>query len=145
MSHALPDTDFSETREFWAAAARGELVIPRCAGCRRYVWYPKPECPGCGGRELPWETVSGAGSLFSWALVTRALFAPFETKVPYVTGLVALAEDPAVRIVTQIVDWDPQRLEVDMPVHVVFRDLEFPDEERRVPAPFFVPVSEDPA
>ncbi len=69
------------------------------------------------------------------------LFAPYKTKAPYVTGLVALDEDPAVRIVTNIVDCDPQRLEIDMPVRVVFRDLTFDGQERRVPAPFFVPIS----
>ena len=26
----LPDTDWPPTREFWAAAARGELAVPRC-------------------------------------------------------------------------------------------------------------------
>lgn len=142
MSHALPDTDWPETREFWAAASRNELAIPRCSGCGRYVWYPRPTCPACDCQDLAWETLSGRGSLFSWALVERALFAPFKSKAPYVTGLVALDEDPAVRIVTNLVDCDPERLEIDMPVRVVFRDLEFPDEGRRVPAPFFVPVSE---
>ena len=140
MSHAFPDTDWPETREFWAAAARNELAIPRCAGCRRYVWYPQAKCPACGSQDLPWETVSGRGSLFSWALVERALFPPFKTKAPYVTGLVALDEDPAVRIVTNIVDCDPQLLEIDMPVRVVFRDLAFDDHERRVRAPFFIPT-----
>lgn len=144
MSEAFPDTDWPETREFWAGAARGELRIPRCAACAAWIWYPKPACPHCGGEDLPWKTVSGRGSLFSWALVERALFAPFKSKVPYVTGLVALDEDPAVRIVTNIVDCDPQSLWIDMPVRVVFRDLEFDADDRRVPAPFFVPRPEDP-
>lgn len=139
MSGALPDTDFAPTREFWAAAARGQLAIPRCAACERYVWYPRDVCPGCGSRDMPWVVVSGRGRLFAWALVERALFAPFADSVPYVTGLVALREDPAVRIVTRIVDCDPGDLEIDMPVEVVFRDLAFPGDDRRVPAPFFRP------
>lgn len=141
MSSAFPDTEWAPTREFWLAAARGELVIPRCAGCARYVWYPEERCPGCGGGDLPWEAVSGRGTLFSWALVERALFKPFRGKEPYVTGLVALEEDPAVRIVTNIVDCDPAELAIDMPVQVVFRDLEFSGDDRRVPAPFFSPNS----
>jgi uncharacterized OB-fold protein len=137
MSHAFPDTDLPATREFWAAAARGELAIPRCGSCGRYVWYPRDACPGCGGSDMPWETMSGRGTLFSWALVERALFAPFKTKVPYVTGLVALDEDPAVRIVTNIVDCDFGELRIGQRVRVVFRDLAFEGEDRRVPAPFF--------
>jgi uncharacterized OB-fold protein len=85
--------------------------------------------------------VSGDGTLFSWALVERALFKPFKEKAPYITALVALDEDPAVRIVTDLVDCDPAELAIDMPVRVVFRDLEFPDDDRRVPAPFFSPKS----
>jgi uncharacterized OB-fold protein len=139
MSEALPDTDFAPTRGFWAAAARGELAVPRCASCRRYVWYPRDVCPGCGGREMPWERVSGRGTLFSWARVERALFAPFAGKVPYVAALVALEEDPGVRIVTNIVDCQASDLAVDMPVRVVFRDLAFEGAERRVRAPFFAP------
>ena len=139
MSHALPDLAFEPTRGFWEAAARSELAVPRCAGCCRYVWYPKESCPACGGGDLPWEAVSGRGTLFSWAVVERALFAPFKDKVPYVTGLVALEEDPRVRIVTALVDCAPADLVADMPVHVVFRDLSFPGENRTLPAPFFTP------
>ena len=110
-----------------------------CSGCRRYVWYPRERCPHCGATSMPWEAVSGRGTLFSWAFVERALFAPFADRVPYVTGLVALVEDPAVRVVTDVLDCDPHALQVDMPVRVVFRDLSFPGDAARVRAPFFVP------
>jgi hypothetical protein len=89
---------------------------------------------------MPWRAVSGRGTLFSWALVERALFAPFAAKVPYVTGLVALDEDAAVRVVTNLVDCDPHRLWIDMPVRVAFRELSFPGSDARVPAPCFVPA-----
>jgi len=135
----LPDVDWEPVREFWAGAAREALVIPRCAGCRRYVWYPKPECPRCGGGDVAWEEVSGRGSLFSWAVVERALFKPFADKAPYVTALVALEEDPAVRLVTNIVGCAAEDLRMDMPVGVVFRPLEFSGVEGSVTAPFFAP------
>lgn len=140
---ALPDTDWDETREFWAAAARGELAIPRCTRCDQRVWYPRATCPRCESGDLRWEPVSGRGTLFSWAVVERALFKPFAEKAPYITGLVALEEDPSVRIVTNLVDCEPDDLRMDMPVRVVFADLEFPGSNSRVPAPFFTPVSRD--
>ncbi|MBW2273915.1 MAG: OB-fold domain-containing protein [Deltaproteobacteria bacterium] len=135
----LPDVDWEPVREFWAAAARETLVIPRCSGCERYVWYPKPACPHCASQDMGWQEVSGRAALFSWAVVERALFAPFEDKAPYVTGLVALEEDPAVRLVTNIVDCSAQALRMDMPVCVVFRPLEFSGVEGSVTAPFFAP------
>ena len=137
---AFPDTEWKPTHEFWAAAARGVLSIPRCEGCQKYVWYPHPTCRQCGAEDIRWVTVSGRGTLFSWAVVERALFEPFATKAPYVPGLVALEEDPSVRIVTNIVDCESAELRVDMPVRAIFRDLTFPGGDRRVAAPFFTPV-----
>ena len=37
----LPDVDDPITAPFFAGAARGELVIPRCDSCGAYVWYPQ--------------------------------------------------------------------------------------------------------
>ena len=135
----LPDVGWEPGAPFWEAAARGELVIPRCRACGRFVWYPAERCPGCGGVELPWERVSGRGTLFSWAVVRRALVKHFADRVPYVSGLVALEEDPAVRLVTRVVDCEPEALRMDMPVHVVFRPLSFADVEGEVTAPMFAP------
>ena len=51
--------------------------------------------------------MSGRGTLFSWAVVRRAFLPAFDDMVPFVTALVALDEDPSVRIPTYIVDVDP--------------------------------------
>ena len=136
----LPDVEWEPTREFWAAAARRELVIPRCADCGAWVWYPRESCAACEGRQMPWTRVSGRGRLFSWAVVRRALVKPFAGKVPYVTGLVALEEDPAVRLVSTLVGCPPEDLRVDLPMRVVFRPLSFPDTSREVIAPLFTPA-----
>lgn len=136
----LPDTEWGPARGFFEAAARSELAIPRCAACQRRVWYPKPACPDCGGRELPWVPVSGRGTLFSWATVQRPLWKPFAEKVPYTTGLVALEEDPRVRLVSLLADCAPEELRPDMAVHAVFRPLAFADGERALVVPFFAPT-----
>ena len=136
----FPDLDVALTRPFYAGAERGELCIPRCGGCARLVWYPRESCPHCGGDALSWEAQSGRGTLFSYAVVHRALWKPFADKVPYATGLVALEEDPAVRVVTTLVDWTPEILRVDLPVHAVFRPLRFAGSEASVVVPFFAPT-----
>jgi uncharacterized OB-fold protein len=136
----LPNTDWEPTRRFWQAAAEGRLEVPRCAACSRYVWYPKEHCPGCGGADLAWTPVSGRGTLFSFAVVRRAFLKELREKEPYATGLVALDEDPAVRIATLLVDCAPEELRVDMPVRAVFRALRFSHTPREVMAPMFVPA-----
>jgi uncharacterized OB-fold protein len=121
----LPDVDDPITAPFFAAAAREELQVTRCAECGAYVWYPQDGCPHDGGA-LVWEPVSGRATLFSWAVVQRAFLPAFADMVPFVTALVALDEDPAVRLCTYIVDAEPSELTADAPVEAVFRPLAFP-------------------
>jgi uncharacterized OB-fold protein len=135
----LPDVDAELTAPFFAGAATGELRITRCDACDQWVWYPDDACAKCGG-PLHWAAVSGRGTLFSWVVVERAFLPAFADRVPFVTALVALDEDPAVRLCTYVVDADPATLVADEPVHVVFRDLAFttvPGAAVRVP--MFVP------
>ena len=136
----LPDTGDPVTAPFFAGAARGELLIPRCTTCHRFVWYPEERCPEDAGA-LAWEPVSGRGTLFSWAVVERAFLPAFADKVPFVTALVALDEDPSVRIPTYVVDVPADALEPEMPLHVTFRPLEFSTVPgRSVTVPMFAPA-----
>jgi hypothetical protein len=133
----LPDLDWEVVAPFWEAAARRKLVFPRCQGCGRLVWYPAEVCARCETPGPRWTAVSGRGRLFSWAVVERALYAPFRSRAPYVTGLVEIEEDPAVRFVTTLVDVAPSALEMGMPLVVTWGELHFEGDARRVPAPFF--------
>jgi uncharacterized OB-fold protein len=136
----LPDATWEPTAEYWAGAAAGELRIPRCDDCGRLHWYPKGECAYCGGDAFTWTATSGTGTLFSWVVVTHAFLPHFADLVPFVPALVALDEDPAVRIPTRMVDCDPVDLSFEMPVRVVFRPLRFAGVDGEVPAPLFVPA-----
>ena len=136
----LPDVNWEPTREFWAGAARGALVITRCDACGRFVWYPETPCRHCGGARLTWTEVSGRGRLFTWSVVHYAWIPQVADRVPFVTGLVALEEDPTIRLVTYVVECAPDALHCDMPVRVVFRPLRYPGGEREVLAPMFTPT-----
>ena len=140
----LPDVDDPLTGEFFAGAARGELVIPRCEQCDRFVWYPAEACPHCSGG-LQWVPVSGEATLFSWAIVRRAFLPAFAGMVPFVTALVALVEDPAVRLCSYIVDAEPEDLRADQALRVTFRPLAFPTvPDRAVVVPMFTAVTQSP-
>jgi len=141
----LPDVDDPLTAPYFAGAARGELMITRCEACEAYVWYPQEHCPDCEGA-LTWEPVSGAATLFSWAIVRRAFLPAFAEQVPFVTALVALVEDPAVRLPTYLVDADPESLRADEPVRVTFRPLSFPTVPgKSVIVPMFERASQGPS
>ena len=134
----LPDVNWPPTARFWAAAAEGRLELPRCQSCGRLCWYPKESCSYCGDAALLWEPVAGRARLFSWAVVRNVFLPQYREKVPYVTGLVSLDEDPSVRLVTEIVDFE--ELEFDQPMEVVFRPLTFVGIEHTVMAPLWRPV-----
>jgi hypothetical protein len=136
----LPDTTWEPTAEFWAGAARDELRIPRCDSCTRLCWYPREACQHCAGEHFTWETMSGKGTLFSWVVVTHPFLPQFAGLVPFVPALVALDEDPAVRIPTRMVDCTSDDLAFEMPVQVAFRPLTFEGIDATVTAPLFTPL-----
>ena len=135
----LPETDWAPTAPFWAAAAEHRLSLPRCDSCGHFVWYPAEDCPRCGGTDRTWVDLSGRGTLFSWVVVHQQFLPQYDP--PYVTALVAVDEDPAVRLATKLVEVDPAApgLRIDQPVEVVFGPLTFPGVDGEVTAPFWRP------
>ncbi len=60
--------------------------------------------------------------------------------MPFVPALVALDDDPAVRLATRMVDCDPDDLAFEMPVRVTFQPIRFRDVDGEVTAPLFTPA-----
>ncbi|MBX6388891.1 MAG: OB-fold domain-containing protein [Frankia sp.] len=112
----LPPLD-DTNRPFWTGGAAGVLLIGRCADCRRWTHPPIESCPECGGPVAP-EPVSGAGTVFTFT-VNHHAFHP-AVPVPYVIAIVELAEQPDLRLVTNIVDCPPEAVHIGMPVQVAF-------------------------
>lgn len=134
---SLPGAAFevpSEDSAFWAGTARGVLLLPHCGDCG-FSWYPRPFCPACGGvvERVP---ATGAGTVYSYTIVRKARGA-FRELTPYVVAYVELAEGP--RILSNIIDCDPERIRVGLPVRLVFDepgdDPEAPRLFRFKPAP----------
>jgi uncharacterized OB-fold protein len=83
--------------------------------------------------------------VYTWTVVRRAFLPAFEERVPFVTALIALEEDPRVRIDSYVVDCEPDALGADLPVEAVFRPLRFPTvPDRSVTVPMFVPAAGAP-
>lgn len=107
------------TNPFWEGTRAGELRLPRCEACDRTFLYPRIRCPFCGSPRIAWLRASGRGSLHSY--VINHMPAPgWEGEVPYVIAVVRLEEGP--RMLSNLVGVapDPEALELDMPLEVVF-------------------------
>ena len=115
----LPEPDDS-SRAYWAAAARGELVIQRCRGCRALVHPPRSECPRCAATELPAERVSGRGTVHSFTIGHHAASG---IPTPFALVLVELEEQPGLRVLANLLDCPLDQIRVGMRVAVTFEDV----------------------
>ena len=120
----LPDPEWPVARPFWEGCRAGELRIPRCRDCGRWVWYPASACPECGGGRHEWTRVSGRGQLFTWVRVHRAFLPGYKDRVPFLTALVELEEDARLRLAAFLRDAPPGGLRVGLAVEVTFERVD---------------------
>jgi len=129
IEHApLPDVD-DTTRPFWDGTAAGELRVQRCGACGRRRVPPRPMCPSCQSLDAEWEAVSGRGTIWSFIVPHPPLLPAFMPVAPYNVIVVALDEDPTLRMVgnlladegAEINSVDPQTITIGEPVRVVFQ------------------------
>jgi uncharacterized OB-fold protein len=107
----------SESAPFWEATREGKLRLPRCNACDFVIFYPRSRCPQCRSADTTWIDMSGRGVVYSYT-VTRRTVGRFRKNVPFVIAYVELEEGP--RMLTNVVDCDPEQVEVGMPVEVSF-------------------------
>lgn len=105
-------------RYFWTSGAEGVLRIQQCRGCSRLMHPPLPRCPDCHGDDLA-ETIVSGRAVIEAVTVNHQPWHPAFT-LPYVIAIVALAEDPAVRLTTNIVNCEPHEAVIGLAVRVVF-------------------------
>jgi len=119
----------ADSRPFWDAVRNeGIFLIVRCRDCGLVHHYPRPFCPRCWSGEVEWVPASGSATLYTYSVVHVNDLPPFREQLPYVAAVVELAEGP--RVMTRLVDCDPERLEVGMDltmtVHRLTEDISIP-------------------
>lgn len=106
------------TGPFFDGAARGELLIQRCASCREWLAPGRPRCTECFGNDVQWVTASGRATLYSYAVVHQVLHPGLAGEVPYNVAQVDLVE--GVRLPSRVVGVDPASLQIGMALVVAF-------------------------
>ena len=118
----LPASD-ELTCFYWEAAAEHRLVLQRCRSCSKMQYPPEICCIHCQADEFEKAEVSGRGVIYSYSIVDRPLHAGFVDALPYIVVIVELADQPGLRILTNLVDVPKGTLpSIGMPVEVVFED-----------------------
>lgn len=123
----LPALD-DDSAGFWEGCRSHELRVQRCDDCGHPQFPPRQMCPVCQSTALSWQKVSGHGHIWSFVVPHPPLLPAYAELAPYNVIVVALDEDPTLRMVgnlvagegAQINSVDPATIEIGMAVTVVF-------------------------
>ncbi|MGV0698225.1 thiolase C-terminal domain-containing protein [Mycolicibacter sinensis] len=107
---------------FWTAGADGVLRMQQCRDCAGLVHPPQPVCRHCRSQNLAVRDLSGRATLAGFTVNHR--FSLPGMPAPYVVAQVAINEDPRVRLTTNIIDCDPDGLELGQQVEVAFENID---------------------
>ena len=111
-----------DNEHFWQGGREGELRFLRCQPCGHYVHPPSPLCPQCLSRRLEPEAVSGRAVVHTFTVNHQRWIPGFEP--PYVVAIVELEEQEGLRLTTNLVHCEPDRVEIGMRVRVLFEELD---------------------
>ena len=127
QSQGSADADFvlrpqmnRDTEFFWQGTPAGELRIQGCNACGALRHPPGPACPECGALDRGHVVASGRGTVFSY-VVHRHPPVPGR-ELPILLVLVDLEE--GVRMLGELLDTDPEKVEIGMPVVVDFQRID---------------------
>ena len=111
----------AEAIAWWEAAAEHRLVVQRCTDCAHTRLPPAPICPECRSDGSEWQEVSGRGEIYSYTVVHRPI--ALDQQVPFVIAVVALEGAGGVRMISNIVDADPDELSIGLALEVAWEDM----------------------
>ncbi len=109
------------TEAFWAATKKHSLLIQKCSSCTKLIFYPRKRCPYCWSSDLGWQQASGKAKVNTFTIVRDMVEPKFMADLPYVLAMVDLEEK--IRMMTRIVECDPEVVKIGMDVEVVFEDI----------------------
>lgn len=127
-------------REFTSASfyqylAEHRLMASRCRSCGALHLPPRALCPACFGSEMEWAEMGGRGTLLAYTTIhiapTAMIEAGYHKDNPYCTGVVRLAEGPAIS--AQILGVDPRQpvqIAVGTPLRVAYLERGEGDKRR---------------
>jgi uncharacterized OB-fold protein/acyl dehydratase len=118
-----------DTQFFWDGIDQGELRIQKCE-CGVLHHPPMVRCPRCGAYDLGYIVASGRGKVYSHVEPVHPKVPSFD--YPLVVGLIELEE--GTRLVSNVIDLDPDQLEIGMDVELVIKEC------NGVTLPVFRPV-----
>jgi uncharacterized protein len=119
LPRPVPDND---SQPFWDGCREGKLLLQSCEDCGALRYPPRPMCPACNALATQWIEANGRGAIYSWIVAHHPVHPSVMDKVPYNVVLVELEEGP--RIVSNLLDVDPDQIESGLPVELVMEAID---------------------
>ncbi len=116
MGQPLPAVDFLKLPEGGQPYLEGH----KCGACGATFLGERSVCSKCGARDqMSPVKLPNTGKLYSYCIVHRSYPG---IDVPYISAVVDLDDGTAIKGNLINIDPDPEKIEFDMPVEVVYRD-----------------------
>jgi len=109
------------SQPFWDNAKKHKLTLKKCKDCGHIDHPPYLYCTNCHSDNSEWVQASGKGKLVAYAINTYMVPFPFWDDMPYVVAMIDLEE--GVRMISNIVECDHDKLKNGMELQVVFDDV----------------------
>jgi uncharacterized OB-fold protein len=129
----------ADTLAFWTGGAQGQLLISRCQTCRHFFHPPGPVCWRCRSTDVAPEPVSGRATVTTYTVNRQPWIPGFDP--PYIVAIVELADEPDVRLTTNIVGIPVDDMRIGLEVEVFFEQWPAGDDGDSVWVPLFRPVT----
>lgn len=109
-------------RGFWEACNEDRLVIQNCTACNRLQHPPQAACSNCGSSDnLEWKPMSGRGTIYSYSVIYDSPIAALQADQPYNCAVIALEEDPGIKMLSHLPGTPVDEVPMDAPVRVIFQ------------------------
>ena len=122
MDLPIPKFPEPDTEPFWEATKDHELKYQVCDDCGGVVWHPRRHCTHCTSLNLSWKTSKGEGTVYTYSVVRQNYHPAFRERIPYIVAWVDL--DEGFRMLTNVVDVDPEQVSIGQRVRVRWLDQE---------------------
>lgn len=117
--------------QVWFTSAT--LAVQACAACGTRQHPPEEVCHHCGGTAFDHDVLAPTGTVHSYTVAHYAAHPALADAVPYAIVLVALDDDPSIRVLGNLVDGDPRAVRIGDQVEAVWESRRDDDGEVLLP------------
>ena len=110
-----------DNQEFFDRCREHQLVLRRCRDCALISPPPPPQGPNFAAGKLEWGRSEGKGTVYTFTITRQPVSRAFEGRLPWAVVDIELEE--GVHLISNLVDCDPDEIEIGMAVEVVFEEV----------------------